>query len=210
MIIDFLKFASSISLWDLLTYSTALIGTVITLIVVYKRKHSSFSLYVSYSFGTGHSLYPNVIYFTARNLADSPIVVCRPNFKSANHFVVDDTAHGNVDTMDYELKFRQLSSSYTVVKGYSYATILLRHRESAVAYLPIGRDYNEASLLRFLKKRPIGWVTFDIITIGEGRPKVVRIKQKVKRVVREHRLIGIGDSFNSIPHPTQNINDKNT
>ena len=190
-IISILKFCADIALWDMLTCIAAIIGAS-ALYMFCRRRHSGFSLYVSYRIGTGHSLYPNVIYFTARNVADTPIVICRPNFKPSKHLGIDDTAHGNLDTLDYELKFRHIAPDYKIIKGNSFTTILLRHRESAMAYLPIGRCYDDASFHSLIGKKPLGWITFDIVTVGDGRPKIIRMKQKVRRIVREAHDLELG------------------
>jgi len=190
-LINTLKFCADIALWDMLTCVAAVVGAS-ALYVFFRRRHSGFSLYVSYRIGTGHSLYPNVIYFTAMNIADAPIVICRPNFRPSKHLSIDDTAHGNLDTLDYELKFRHISPDYKIVKGNSFTTILLRHRESAMAYLPIGRCYDDASFQALIGKKTLGWINFDIVTLGEGRPRIIRMKQKVRRIVKEAHSLELG------------------
>ena len=190
--IEFLEWAAKLGLWDFLTFVLAVVGAVTAVLVFTRRRYERFSLYPSYRIGTGHSLFPNVIYFSARNLGDAPIVVCRPNFRPSKHLLVDDTAHGNLDTEDYELKFRSVDSAYNVVQGHSYTTILLRHRESAVAYVPIARSYDSDSFKRLIGNKILGWITFDIVTVGEGKPRVVRMKQKVKRVAIEAHDLKLG------------------
>ena len=175
----------------MLTFAFGLIGAVAAVVIVSRRRHDRFSLYPSYRIGTGHSLYPNVIYFAARNLGDSPLVICRPNFRPSKHLRVDDTAHGNLDTDDYEIKFRPVTSEYVVVPGNSYTTFMLRHRESAVAYLPIDRGYTEETF-KALMGKPLGSIAFDIVTVGDRKPRVVRIRQTLRRIVAESHDLALG------------------
>ena len=203
-----LEQAARLGLWDFLTFTIGGIGGLGALVYFRRRSHDRFSLFPSYQIGTGHSLYPNVIYFSARNLGDLPIVLCRPNFKPSRHLVVADTAHGNLATNDYELKFRPVDSRGVIVQGLSYTTVLLRHRDEVVSYIPISKDYNDqtfASLLAQLDRSmlmrwigstwggpDLGRITFDIVTVSEGRPRVVRIRQKVMRLARESRKYQLG------------------
>lgn len=189
--LGWLQFASAIDLWGLLTFAFGLAGTVTAVLIISRRRYDRFSLHPSYRIGTGHSLYPNVIYFAARNLGDSPVVVCRPNFRASKYLRVDDSAHGNLDTGDYEIKFRPVTPEYKVVSGHSYTTFMLRHRESAVAYLPIDRSYTE-EMFQALEGKPLGELTFDIVTVGDSKPKVVRIRQTLRRVVRESHDLALG------------------
>lgn len=191
-VITFLERAAQLDLWDLLTFAVGLLGAITALFVLRRRRYVGFSLYPSYRIGTGHSLYPNVLHFTARNLLDSPIVVCRPNFRASKHLRVADSAHGNLDTGDLELKFRELDSSNKVKPGHSYTTIMLRHRESAMAYLPIDKDYTYESFDQIRGKKHLGWITFDIVVLGAGRPKVIHVKQKVKKIAVESHVHELG------------------
>ncbi|MCL4721535.1 MAG: hypothetical protein KJ041_06170 [Gammaproteobacteria bacterium] len=189
---QFLRGAAALALWDFLTFLIAVAGAVAALIFVTRRRYGGFSLYPSYRIGTGHSLYPNVIYFAARNLGDAPLVICRPNFRPSKHLEMDDTAHGNLATGDYELKFRYLNNQNAVVEGHSFTTILLRHRESALAYVPVGRRYSEESFKALCQRRTLGVITFDIVTVGEDRPRVVRIRQKLRAIASERHDLSLG------------------
>jgi|GEM_PF-1459827 len=190
-LIKWLEFANNIGLWSLLAFVFAGIGAVAAALIISRRRYDRFSLYPSYRIGTGHSLYPNVIYFSARNLGDSPLVICRPNFRPSKHLRVDDSAHGNLDTDDYEIKFRPVTPEYKVIPGYSYTTFMLRHRESAVAYLPIDRSYTEEAF-RALDGQPLGTISFDIVTVSDSKPRVVRIKQTLRRVAAESHEFELG------------------
>ena len=189
---NFLRYAAGLALWDFLTFALAIFGTLAALFVFRRRRHKRFSLYPSYRLNTGHSLYPNVIYFAARNLDDAPVVVCRPNFKPSKHLRIADSAHGNLATQDYELKFRFVDSKYKVMKGNSFTTVMLRHREMAVAYVGIDKTYDLASFEKMAGKKDLGWITFDIVTVGEGKPKVIRMEQKVRRIAREAHDLELG------------------
>lgn len=188
----FLERAAQLALWDFLTFALGLASAIAALIYFRRRRHDRFSLYPTYRIGTGHSLFPNVIYFSARNLGDLPIVVCRPNFRPSKKLQVDHTAHGNLATEDYELKFRPLNSRYEVVEGESYTTVLLRHRDSVMAYLPISREYDLVTFESLVGKEVLGWITFDIVTVGEDKPRVVRMKQEVRRIAAESRDYRLG------------------
>lgn len=195
---DAARWAADRALWDLLTFVLALAGLGLWA-VFYKRRVWGFALFPTYRFGAGHSLYPNVIYLTARNQRDVPIVVSRPNFRFAGELKAGDNAHGNLATGDYELKFRKLDRSYQVRQGDSYSTILLYHRQSAMAYIPIDDDLDEQGFIEMLRRktllgrpRPVGWVYFDIVLLAEGKPKVVRMKQPLTAVVKETRDLALG------------------
>lgn len=191
-LISFLERAAQLALWDFLTFTLGLASAIAALLYFRRRRHDRFSLYPSYRLGTGHSLYPNVIYFAARNLGDSPIVLCRPNFRPSKHLLVDDNAHGNLATEDYELKFRPLNAEGQVTGEHSFTTVMLRHRDSALAYLPISRSYDAADFGKLVNNRNLGWITFDIVTVAEGRPRVVRIRQEVRRLAMEPRDYHLG------------------
>lgn len=204
----FLEYAAKLGLWDFLTFTIGLLSAIAALIYFSRRKHDRFSLYPSYRIGTGHSLYPNVIYFSARNLGDLPIVVCRPNFTPSQILKVDDYAHGNLVTEDYELKFRPVNSRGEIIEGSSYTTVLLRHRDEVMAYLPISRDYDASTFSTLLPppargffsrfcaalfgEPSLGCITFDIVTVGEGKPRVVRMSQRITRVALESRNYKLG------------------
>lgn len=190
---EYLRWAADIALWDLLSFGLTVLAALWALCYFSRRRYDRFSLYPTFRIGTDHSLYPNVIYFAARNIGDSPIVVCRPNFRPSGNLTMSDTAHGNLDTGDYELKFRYLDTKGRIVLGKSFTTILLHHRESALAYIPIGQTYSSESFETLVGKKTLGWITFDIVTVGEGKPKVIRMKQKVKRLAKEVREIELGD-----------------
>jgi len=190
-VIEWLEFANNIGLWSLLAFGFGAIGAVTAAVIISRRRYDRFSLFPSYRIGTGHSLYPNVIYFSARNLGDSPLVICRPNFRPGKHLRVDDSAHGNLDTNDYEIKFRPLTPDYKVVPGNSYTTFMLRHRESALAYLPIDRSYTEETF-GALDGQPLGIISFDIVTVSDSKPKVVRIRQTLRKVAAEHYEFELG------------------
>lgn len=192
-ITTFLKEANTIGVWDILTLMIGLAGAITAWLILRTRRHDRFSLHPSYRINTGHSLYPNVIHFIARNLADAPVVICRPNFKASHHLKISDTAHGNLETGDYELKFRMLNPDYSVVPGFSYTTIMLRHRESAMAYIPIDPSYSAADIAQAItSKKPLGWITFDIITVGDQKPRVVRLKQRLHRMAQEQYPLELG------------------
>lgn len=194
-----LRTANELGVWDFLQFMLWVAGGTAAVLVYRRRRYDQFSLHTSFRLGTGHSVYRNVLYFSARNLGDSPIVLCRPNFKPTKHLKLDDSAHGNLDTEDYELKFRYLDSRYKVEEGNSYTTLMLRHRQSAMAYIPISSDYTEESFGVLKGSRNLGWITFDIVAIGEGKPKVTRIRQQVKRVVLETHSFSLGFDPNKGP-----------
>jgi len=185
-----MQWAESHGLWSLLTFLLAL-GGLSVWALLYRRRAEGISLYATHRFETGHGLYPNVVYLAVRNTLDSPVVVSRPNFRFSGGLKAGRNAHGNLATGDYELKFRKIDRNQRIVPGDSYTTILLRHRESAMAYMPID-DLNEQSFAEMLDRnrlwggpKAVGWVYFDLIVLGPRGPKVVRMKQPLHKVEKD-------------------------
>lgn len=119
MPLAWIKWAKDQGLWDFITAGS---GLLISAFVLggQKKKIPEFSVHLTYSLGTGHKNYPNVLNIELRNLMDSPLVIGRPNFKFAKGIHAGRYAHGNTATGDYEIKFRPIGTDGQPVPGYSY------------------------------------------------------------------------------------------
>ena len=93
MPLAWIKWAKDQDLWDFITAGS---GLLISAFVLggQKKKIPEFSVHLTYSLGTGHKNYPNVLNIELRNLMDSLLVIGRPNFKFAKGIHAGRYAHG--------------------------------------------------------------------------------------------------------------------
>jgi hypothetical protein len=197
--LEWLKQANDYGIWDLLTFFS--IPSILGLMWFRSRQRVEwFSLHVSYQMGRAHPKYPNVLYFLARNLNDSPIVVSRPNFRFTDRLKASKNAHGNLATRDYEIKFRRLDPQGEVEPGFSYTTILIRHRESYLAYIPFDDAMQLDEFKQLLAAKPwfgshsvpLGHLLFDIVEIEGGKPTVHSMRVPIRNVVEESAAYSTG------------------
>lgn len=184
IIVQGLLWTNDHGIWDFLTFVSALSITLF-LRSWYKRRIPGVSVHVTYSIGNDHHLYPNTLNFEIRNLLDSPLVAARPNFRFTKKLLPGSQAHGNSATGDYEIKFRMLSTSGFTTHGFSYTSIMLRHRENAFGYIPIDDSITEEKLVELAKRVCIGKLTLDVVLLKEGHPQVISMEIPVKYV---HKL----------------------
>jgi hypothetical protein len=189
-----IKWAKDQGLWDFVTAGSGLLISSV-LVSKWKKKIPEFSVHLTYSLGTGHKNYPNVLNIELRNLMDSPLVIGRPNFKFASGMKAGRFAHGNTATGDYEIKFRPIGTDGQPIPGYSYTNVMLRHREQAYSYLPLPDDWNEAALLEAIapkkylwgilkSEKGLGTLFLNVVLLKDEKPKVVTMAVPVIRLQR--------------------------
>lgn len=177
-----IKWAKDQGLWDLVTAGSGLLISTV-LVSKWRKKIPQFSVHLTYSMGTGHRNYPNVLNIELRNLMDAPLVIGRPNFKFSKGLQAGRFAHGNTATGDYEIKFRPIGTDGQPIAGYSYTHVMLRHREQAYGYLPLPDDWDEAKLLAVARpprwyrasgvEKSLGTLYLDVVLLKDEKPKVI-------------------------------------
>jgi hypothetical protein len=184
MPLTFIKWAKEQGLWDFITAGS---GLLISAVVLggRKKKIPEFSVHLSYSMGTGHKNYPNVLNIELRNLMDAPLVIGRPNFQFAPDIKAGRYAHGNTATGDYEIKFRPIGTDGQPIEGYSYTHVMLRHREQAYSYLPLCDEWDEQALLAaiapqrrwrscfFKTEKSLGTLYLNVVLLKDEKPRVI-------------------------------------
>lgn len=192
MPLAFIKWAKDQGLWDFITAGS---GLLISAVVVggRKKKIPEFSVHLSYSMGTKHKNYPNVLNIELRNLMDAPLVIGRPNFQFAPDIKAGRYAHGNTATGDYEIKFRPIGTDGQPIEGYSYTHVMLRHREQAYSYLPLCDEWDEKTLLKAITPRRQPWHLFktekglgtlylSVVLLKDEKPRVISMAVPVIRL----------------------------
>ena len=177
-----IKWAKDQGLWDFVTAGSGLLISTV-LVSKWRKKIPQFSVHLTYSMGTGHRNYPNVLNIELRNLMDSPLVIGRPNFKFSEGIQAGRFAHGNTATGDYEIKFRPIGTDGQPIPGYSYTHVMLRHREQAYGYLPLPDAWDEAALMAavaprrrwgiFKTEKGLGTLFLDVVLLKDEKPKVI-------------------------------------
>jgi len=177
-----IKWAKEQGLWDFITAGSGLLISTV-LFSKWRKKIPQFSVHLTYSIGTGHRNYPNVLNIELRNLMDAPLVIGRPNFKFSKDIKAGRFAHGNTATGDYEIKFRPIGTDGEPIPGYSYTHVMLRHREQAYGYLPLTDEWDEEKLKavieqkRFLKifktEKGLGTLFLDVVLLKDEKPIVI-------------------------------------
>ena len=178
-----LKVLAEYGVWDILTLVSA-VSISVLLGLWYRRRIPGLSVHLTYSIGTGHHLYPNTLNFEVRNLRDSPLLILNPNFRFSRRLAPGQNAHGNSATGDFEVKFRVLSSDGRPADQRSQVTEMLRHRQSAFAYIPIDESLDEAKFVQILKAGSTGKLYLHIVLIGTGKPRVVSMVIPMKGITR--------------------------
>ncbi|MES3010424.1 MAG: hypothetical protein V4738_06560 [Pseudomonadota bacterium] len=189
--LGWIKWAKDQGIWDFVTAGSGLLISTV-LVSKWKKKIPEFSVHLTYSLGTGHKNYPNVLNIELRNLMDSPLVIGRPNFKFTEGFTAGRFAHGNTATGDYEIKFRPVGTDGQPIPGYSYTNVMLRHREQAYSYLPLPDDWDETALLAaaaprrrwgvFKTEKGLGTLFLNVVLLKDEKPKVVTMAVPVIRL----------------------------
>jgi hypothetical protein len=186
-----IKWAKDQGLWDFITAGS---GLLISAFVLggNKKKIPEFSVHLTYSLGTGHKNYPNVLNIELRNLMDAPLVIGRPNFKFAQGVKAGRYAHGNTATGDYEIKFRPIGTDGQPIAGYSYTHVMLRHREQAYSYLPLTDEWDEQALLAaiapkrrwgiFKTEKGLGTLFLNVVLLKDEKPRVISMAVPVIRL----------------------------
>ncbi len=196
-----IKWAKDQGLWDFVTAGSGLLISSV-LVSRWKKKIPEFSVHLTYSVGTGHKNYPNVLNIELRNLMDSPLVIGRPNFKFSPGLKAGRSAHGNTATGDYEIKFRPIGADGKPVAGYSYTHVMLRHREQAYSYLPLPDNWDEASLLAaaapkrlwgiMKTEKGLGTLFLNVVLLKDEKPKVIAMAVPVIRLQRGAQAPSLG------------------
>lgn len=191
--LGWIKWAKDQGIWDFVTAGSGLLISTV-LVSRWKKKIPEFSVHLTYSLGTGHKNYPNVLNIELRNLMDSPLVIGRPNFKFTEGISAGRFAHGNTATGDYEIKFRPVGADGQPIPGYSYTNVMLRHREQAYSYLPLPDDWDEATLLAaaapkrrwgiFKTEKGLGTLFLNVVLLKDEKPKVITMAVPVIRLQR--------------------------
>ena len=195
--LNWIKWAKDQGLWDFITAGS---GLLISAFVLrgQKKKIPEFSVHLSYSLGTGHKNYPNVLNIELRNLMDAPLVIGRPNFKFTQGIHAGRYAHGNTATGDYEIKFRPIGTDGQPIPGYSYTHVMLRHREQAYSYLPLSDEWDEQTLLSaiapkrrwgiFKTEKGLGTLFLNVVLLKDEKPRVVSMAVPV---IRLHKGVAV-------------------
>ncbi|MBA3057573.1 MAG: hypothetical protein KJ614_16640 [Gammaproteobacteria bacterium] len=189
--LTWIKWAKDQGLWDFVTAGSGLLISSV-LVSRWKKKIPEFSVHLTYSLGTGHKNYPNVLNIELRNLMDSPLVIGRPNFKFAPGLKAGRFAHGNTATGDYEIKFRPIGADGQPIPGYSYTHVMLRHREQAYSYLPLPDEWDEAMLCAALEpkrlwgfpitEKGLGTLFLNVVLLKDEKPKVITMAVPIIRI----------------------------
>ena len=176
-----LRELNSLGLWNMATLVLA--GVVGSVLISWRKagiKHVS--IFMVYRLDTGHPQYKNVIAFEFRNLLDGPIVLHAPSFRFRK-LAPSRYAHGNSATGDFEVKFRLGALTGLAQQDHrSWMTTLLRHRESAISYLPIDDTIEEAQLLRLLRSNGVGHLYLDVVEFRDSHPHVHRLKVPIRNL----------------------------
>lgn len=196
-----IKWAKDQGLWDFLTAGAGLLIST-ALVSKWKKKIPEFSVFLTYSIGTGHKNYPNVLNIELRNLMDSPLVIGRPNFKFTGGLRGGRFAHGNTATGDYEIKFRPIGADGQTIPGYSYTHVMLRHREQAYSYLPLPEEWSESDIhaltnskhgLKFWRRnKGLGTLFLNVVLLKDEKPKVVMMEIPITNLVRGKKAPMLG------------------
>ena len=178
--LGWIKWAKDQGIWDFVTAGSGLLISTV-LVSKWKKKIPEFSVHLTYSLGTGHKNYPNVLNIELRNLMDSPLVIGRPNFKFTEGFTAGRFAHGNTATGDGQ-----------PIPGYSYTNVMLRHREQAYSYLPLPDEWDEPALLAaaaprrrwgiFKTEKGLGTLFLNVVLLKDEKPKVITMAVPVIRL----------------------------
>lgn len=198
-VLPILKALNEYGAWNLLTF----IGVTSIFSIAWNRSRKrldQLSIHVTYKIGTGHPLYPNVVFFEVRSLMDSPIIINRPNFQIGKYFVAGNNAHGNSATGDYEIKFRPITSNGDVMPGHSYTAYMLRHRDAVMGYLPIDDSLTEEATFKArLNKKPLGIFYMDVVLLRNGKPTVHSMKIPVRNMTPCFRNYTLGGVPTAVP-----------
>lgn len=200
--LDILKQLNEAGIWSLLPFVIAAFPVSMLVVFLYKKRLPEFSVHLTYFCGNEHRLYPNTIHFEARNLFDSPVVISRPNFRFGKCLSPGRAAHGNSATGDYEIKFRSLDNEGKTTLGNSYTSLMLRHRESATAYIPFDDDLSEDAFTQLLlktgffhklfRRNVLGYLVLNVVLLKETTPIVVPMKIPVINVSKRHSSMLLG------------------
>lgn len=179
-----LEMLNSLGLWNILTTAVASMG--VSLLWFRRCRVTQVPVHYTHCFGTGNSLYPNVMCIEVRNLLDSPIVLSRPNVRFGRGLAAVSNAHGHTATGGYEIKFRPVESDGRIVPGNSFTSMLLRHRDAAFSYIPIDDNLCEEYYLSLFPERKPGllrwrhaicWLDMNVAILNVDR--IVSLKMRV-------------------------------
>lgn len=178
-----LEWLSDHGIWEIATFATAL-SISIFIGALYRRRVPGVSVHVTYSIGTGHPLYPNTLNIEVRNLRDAPLLILNPNFRFTRRLKPGQNAHGNSATGDYEIKFRKLTKDGIPADPRSFTTEMLRHRETAFAYIPFEERLDEAGLLERSDKGKLGILSLHVVLLTDAKPRVVLMSVPVRQLTK--------------------------
>lgn len=180
---DALKLLSEYGVWDILTLASAL-SISYFLGIWQRRRVPGLSVYLTYTMGTGHPLYPNTLNIYVRNLRHAPILIFEPNFRFSKILKPGQLAHGNSATGDFEVKFRVLGGDGKPRESKSHVMEMLRHREEAFAYIPIDESLDQLRFSQLSRRGSLGRLYLQVVPFGSRRPRVVSMVIPIKGLVQ--------------------------
>lgn len=178
----FLKQVNDAGIWNILT---VVIAAVIGRLLLSMRKQSvqKVSVHSVFRLETGHPQYRNVIAFEVRNLLDGPIVLHAPHFRF-DRLKPSRFAHGDTASGEFEVKFRPgaITGLSDKEDSRSWMTLLLRHRETAVSYIPIEDEIDKAAFLTLLDRNRLGALYLDVVEFTHNGPQVHRLRVPMRNL----------------------------
>ncbi|HEV7272081.1 hypothetical protein [Pseudoxanthomonas sp.] len=169
-------------IWNILTVA---IAAVIGRLLLSMRKQSvqKVSVHSVFRLETGHPQYRNVIAFEVRNLLDGPIVLHAPHFRF-DQLKPSRFAHGDTASGEFEVKFRPgaITGLSDKADARSWMTLLLRHRETAVSYVPIDDDIGKEAFLALLERNRLGALYLDVVEFTHNGPQVHRLRVPMRNL----------------------------
>ncbi len=191
---EILKYLNEAGAWDLLNTVILICGFLygITLLHTYKQRIKDLNFYVTWRRDT-QARFPLILHFEVRNLSQNLIVISSP------YFLFDKVkpgpyAHCDSVTGQYEVKFRRQEEQAT-----SEVASMLRHREQVTSYIPLDEKQTDEELATLSQQQRVGTLYCDIVFL-ESKPRVVRLKLKLKGLVRDKsaeypRSINVGNTL---------------
>lgn len=197
----FLKRVNDAGIWNILTVAiAAVIGRL--LLSVRKQSLQKVSVHSVFRLETGHPQYRNVIAFEVRNLLDGPIVLHAPHF-CFDQLKPSRFAHGDTASGDFEVKFRPgaITGLADNDNPYSWMTLLLRHRETAISYIPIDDDISAEEFQALLQRKRIGALYLDVVEFTHNGPQSHRLRIPMRNLQHSDVVPPLGRPWNPTPSP---------
>ena len=113
-----------------------------------------------------------VLRIEIRNLSSDFVVISSPYIKLTG-LRPGPFAHLDSPSGEFEIKFRRNETD-----DHSEVACLLRHRDTALSYLPLDENQTDDQLLALSKSDDAGTLCLDLIHLGR-RPRVKKISVKL-------------------------------